>query len=347
MNDFKKTVVRIGVPRLIMSLFLLALIAAVAVYQLQLGMTLGQCIVRSCINMLLALAMVPAVKSGIGLNFGLPLGISCGLVAGLISLEYNMTGIGGIICAWTIAIPLAMVAGFAYGLLMNKVRGSELMVGTYIGFSIVAIMCIAWMKLPFKNPRIGWSMGEGLRVTITLDGWYDKALNRLWAFDIAGVTIPTGLLLTCAFFCFIIWLFTRSRAGMCMMAGGSNPNFARFNGINPSRTRILGAILSTVLGAIGIIFYAQGFGFYQLYSAPMTMAFPAVAAVLIGGASSNKISISNVVLGTFLFQSILSLASPVAGAILPEGNLAEVFRIIISNGIILYALSKSDGGIRK
>lgn len=80
MNDFKKTVVRIGVPRLIMSLFLLALIAAVAVYQLQLGMTLGQCIVRSCINMLLALAMVPAVKSGIGLNFGLPLGISCGLV---------------------------------------------------------------------------------------------------------------------------------------------------------------------------------------------------------------------------------------------------------------------------
>ena len=66
MNDFKKTVVRIGVPRLIMSLFLLALIAAVAVYQLQLGMTLGQCIVRSCINMLLPLWLLPAIRRRYG-----------------------------------------------------------------------------------------------------------------------------------------------------------------------------------------------------------------------------------------------------------------------------------------
>ena len=132
--------------------------------------------------------------------------------------------------------------------------------------------------------------------------------------------------------------------GMGMAASGSNPNFARFNGINPDHTRIIGAILSTVLGAIGIIIYAQGFGFYQLYSAPMTMAFPAVAAVLIGGATASKISVFNVILGTTLFHSILALASPVAGAIFPEGNLAEVFRVIISNGIILYALSKFEGG---
>ena len=94
------------------------------------------------------------------------------------------------------------------------------------------------------------------------------------------------------------------------------------------------------LGGIGIIIYAQGFGVYQLYTAPLMMAFPAVAAVLIGGATASKISVGNVVLGTLIFQSILSVAAPVASAIFPEGNLSEVFRTIISNGIILYALSK-------
>ena len=344
MSQIKKYVNRIGLSRLIMTGFLLLLLVAVVLCQLPLGMSIGQCIVRSGINLVLALAMIPAVKSGIGLNFGLPLGICCGLLAGMISLEYNLTGIGGIVAACAISIPFSVVAGLIYGLLMNKVKGSELMVGTYVGFAIVSVLCIAWLKLPFSNPKMSWAMGEGLRNTITLDDWYNKTLNELWAFDVLGVTIPTGLLLTCALFCLLVWAFTKSRTGMSVMAGGSNPNFARYNGINADRTRIIGAVFSTMLAGFGIIIYSQGFGFYQIYTAPMTMAFPAVAAVLIGGATASKISVFNAVLGTALFQSILALASPVAGAILPEGNLAEVCRIIISNGIILYALSRSKGG---
>ena len=339
-----KIVNRLGITRLVMSIFLIVLLCCVVFYNLSLPLALSQCFVRAGINLVLGLAMVPAIQSGIGMNFGLPLGISCGLVAGLISLEYDILGVPGIIAAILISLPFSVIAGFGYGVLLNKVKGSELMVGTYVGFSIVALMCIAWIELPFNHPGLKWAMGEGLRVTITLDAWYDKALNKLWAFDIFGVVIPTGLLLTCAFFCLLVWIYNRTRMGMAMTAGGNNPNFARFNGINPNRTRIIGAILSTVLGAIGIIIYAQGFGFYQLYSAPMTMAFPAVAAVLIGGATASKISVFNVVLGTTLFHSILALASPVAGAIFPEGNLAEVFRVIVSNGIILYALSKFEGG---
>ena len=347
MSGIKDFVNRLGMPRLIMSIFLLLLLIMVAIYQLPFSMIVSQSITRSGINMVLALAMVPAIKSGIGMNFGLPLGIICGLIGGLISLEYNITGLLGILAAWLISVPLAIVAGWAYGLLLNKVKGSELMVGTYVGFSVVSLMCIAWLKLPFNNPSLGWAMGDGLRVTITLDEWYDKALNELWAFEVFGVTIPTGLILTCALFCLLVWIYIRSRAGMSLMAGGSNPNFARYNGINPNRTRVVGAILSTIIAALGIIVYAQGFGFYQLYSAPMTMAFPAVAAVLIGGASATKIKISNVVIGTTLFQSILAIASPVAAAIFPEGNLAEVFRVIVSNGIILYALSRFEGGRHK
>ena len=344
MNKKHCFVENIGLPRLIMAAFLLLLLASVAIFRLQLALSISQCISRSCIYMVLALAMVPAVQSGIGLNFGLPLGICCGLLAGLMGLEWGFTGIAGIVIALLIAIPIAAVAGLLYGMLMNRVKGSELMVGTYVGFSVVSVMCIAWMKLPFRNPKFIWAMGSGLRNTITLDGFYEKALNELWSFEVLGIEIPTGLILACAFFCLLVWLFTQSKMGIAIAAGGSNPDFARFNGVNAERTRILGAVFSTILGAFGIIIYSQGFGFYQLYNAPMNMAFPAVAAVLIGGATARKISVWNVVWGTVLFQSILTLASPVAGAILPEGNLAEVFRIIISNGIILYALTKAGGG---
>ena len=45
----------------------------------------------------------------------------------------------------------------------------------------------------------------------------------------------------------------------------------------------------------------------QLYNGPMMMGFNSVAAVLIGGASPKRARISNVLIGTFLFQGILAL----------------------------------------
>ena len=85
--------------------------------------------------------------------------------------------------------------------------------------------------------------------------------------------------------------------------------------------------------------YQQSFGFIQLYKAPLFMAFPAVAAILIGGASVNKASILNVVIGTVLFQGILSMTPSVINSIL-QTDMSEVIRIVLSNGMILYALTR-------
>jgi simple sugar transport system permease protein len=94
---------------------------------------------------------------------------------------------------------------------------------------------------------------------------------------------------------------------------------------------------------VGIIVYAQTFGFLQLYMAPLFMAFFAVASILIGGATLNRATIWHATVGCFLFQSILVVSMPVANLIISE-NLAEVARIIISNGIILYALTRREIG---
>lgn len=344
MKRLEQGIKSFGFPRLIILLFLLALCVMMPILNIPVGMTLSQSLVRIGINVVLSLAMVPGIVAGTGMNFALPIGIECGLVAGIISLQFNMIGLGGLLGAMLISIPISVVVGYLYALLVNRVPGNEMMVSTYMGFSIVALMSIGWIVLPFNHPAIVWPIGNGLRTTITLEAWYDRVLNNLWSFTAFGVHIPVGLILTCAFFCIVTYLFLHSYTGIVMRTVGANPDFARANGVEVRKMRTLSVILSTVLGGIGIIIYAQGFGFYQLYSAPEMMAFPAIAAVLIGGATPNRISIGNVVLGTLMFQSILTIAVPVANGFIPEGNLSEVVRTIVSNGIILYALSRMQGG---
>ena len=119
-------------------------------------------------------------------------------------------------------------------------------------------------------------------------------MNDTLSFKLGGFVVPTGLLLFLFFMCFLVWLFMRSKTGMAMSAAGSNPMFAKAAGINVNKMRLIGTTLSTVLAAVGIIVYAQGFGFMQLYNGPMMMGFNSVAAVLIGGASPKRASISHV-----------------------------------------------------
>lgn len=106
----------------------------------------------------------------------------------------------------------------------------------------------------------------------------------------------------------------------------------------------MGTVLSTICGAIGIVIYAQGIGMYQLYTAPRNMAFPAIAAILVGGATLKKANIWHVIIGVVLYQAILTIAPVVSAQLIDDGSsLSEIARVIICNGVILYALTKIDG----
>ena len=142
---------------------------------------------------------------------------------------------------------------------------------------------------------------------------------------------------------FLMWAFLHTKTGTAMTAVGSNPAFAKASGIDIDRTRMLSVIMSTWLAAVGILVYEQGFGFIQLYMAPFTMALPAVSALLIGGASVNKASITNVIIGTFLFQGIVTMTPTVMNAMI-HTDMSEVVRVIASQGMILYALTRKTEG---
>ena len=336
-------VTKLGLPRLIIGLFFLLLCVLGTVYDLSLPTLLSNSVVRMGMNSILVLAMVPGIQCGISLNLGLPLGIVGGLLGGLLCIELGYSGWGGFLFAIAVGILIAMVVGYLYGLLLNRLKGSEMAVTTYVGYSIVSLMCIAWMLLPFKSTVLRWPLGPGLRATLRLDSSYKHILNNLWSFEIGGFTVATGLLLFMALCCLLMWLFLRSKTGVAMSAAGNNPRFAEATGINVDKMRIIGTVLSTILGAVGIIVYSQSYGFMQLYTAPRQIGFIAASAILIGGASTSRCRISHVIIGTFLFQGVLTLGMPVANVLVPQSTISETLRILISNGIILYALTKSGG----
>ena len=331
-----------GLPRLIISAFLLVLFILSPIVGADLPMQITNVINRFSWNAVLVLAMVPMVHSGCGLNFGLPLGIVAGLLGGTLSLEFGFTGPVSFLMAVLIATPFALLFGGGYGWLLNKIKGGEMMIATYVGFSSVSFMCMMWLLLPYHKADMVWGLsGKGLRTTISLEGYYDKALSNFLQINIGKISIPMGALLLFALLAFAMWAFLHTKTGTAMTAVGSNPTFAKAAGIHVDKIRMLSVVMSTWLGAVGILVYQQGFGFIQLYNAPFYMALPAVSAILIGGASVNKASIINVIVGTFLFQGIVTMTPTVMNNMI-HMDMSEVIRMIASNGMILYALTRKS-----
>ena len=335
-----------GLPRLIIAGFLLLLFAAAPVVGCDLATQITNTINRFSWNAILVLAMVPMIHSGCGLNFGLPLGIISGLLGATLSIEFGFEGPLSFLMAILIATPFALILGAGYGWLLNKIKGGEMMIATYVGFSSVSLMCMMWLLLPYKHATMVWGLsGKGLRTTISLEGYYDKVLADFLQINIGKLSIPVGTLLFFALFAFAMWAFLHTKTGTAMTAVGSNPAFAKAAGINVDKIRLLSVIMSTWLAAIGILVYEQGFGFIQLYMAPFYMALPAVSAILIGGASVNKAPIANVIIGTFLFQGIVTMTPTVMNNAI-HMDMSEVIRIIASNGMILYALTRKTEGAK-
>ena len=188
-NPVKSAVQKFGLPRIIIVGFFIFLVIAAGGFQMNLMQLLSDCVSRWGMFGILTLAMVPAVQCGIGLNFGISMGIVGGLLGGLIVIELDVARIPALVAvspmfgmwvsvlvAIVIGVILATGIGYLYGLLLNQVKGSEMTVTTYVGFSIIAFMNMLWMLLPFQNGELKWpNAGKGLRNTISLSTSFSGA----------------------------------------------------------------------------------------------------------------------------------------------------------------------------
>lgn len=336
---------RIGRARFVMLVFLTFLLVMMFACGLDAGTLISNTLVHIGMSAFFVLAMMVTVRTGTGLNFGLPMGLIAGMLAGVLSLEWRLSGWAGLWTAIGLALVFGAIVGWVYGLILNHVKGSEMVVGNYIAYSFTFLMCIAWMFLPFTNSKLILVVnGFGLRTQVPILEYYYGIVDRFLALQIGSVTIPVGMFLFFGVAAFAVWLFFRTRTGISMTVAGANPKFARGLGINEDRAHIAGTVISCMLAAVGIVIYSQSYGYYMLYTTPKSMAFPPMAAILIGGASTKKANLGNVLIGMVIYYTIITLASPVAGAIFVGDSISEPLRVVIQNGVVLYALTRIGGG---
>jgi simple sugar transport system permease protein len=349
----------IGWPIIIIGLLLLALFILCPIVGVNIHFAFSNVIGRFAMNLVLVLSLVPMIQTGCGLNFGIPLGIASGILGMACSIELATTnffglvtegalkflsiGFLGMLVAIIVGCTFAALVGLGYGYILNRIKGDEMIISTYTGFAFIALMCLLWIKfLPFKNPILIYAYGgEGFKPQVTLDQNWASILDNFLSLKIGPViNIPVGTILFGALCCFLMWVFFRSKLGTAMTAAGSNPEYAKASGVSVSKMRRISVVMSTAIAALGIIIYAQSYTFVQFYTAPNNFTMPVVAAILLGGAAIKKASIKNVLIGTFLFFGVITLGPQVAGNTLAD--LAEPARLVVQNGMILYALTRKE-----
>ena len=144
----------------------------------------------------------------------------------------------------------------------------------------------------------------------------------------------------------IIW-FRKTKLGHDMRAVGQDMQVARDAGINVEKTRIIAIVMSTVLAGFGMIIYLQNMGNLSTYSSHSQIGMFCIAALLVGGASVDKASIGNVLLGVTLFH-LMFIVAPQAGAkITGDSMIGEYFRVFVSYAVITVALVMYETKKRK
>lgn len=153
------------------------------------------------------------------------------------------------------------------------------------------------------------------------------------------VRVPAGTFLITLGLCGFIMFFTKTKLGQDMRTVGQDRHIAEVSGIDADRVRIIAMVMSTVLAAVGQIIFLQNLGTFSTYGSHEQTGMFAIAALLIGGASVAKATISQALIGTLLFHTMF-IVSPLAGRVLlGDAQLGEFFRAFVAYGIIGLSLA--------
>lgn len=154
-----------------------------------------------------------------------------------------------------------------------------------------------------------------------------KSLVAMIKFPVATIF---SILMLCAFNLFIV----RTKLGQDFRTVGQDMHVAKVSGINVDRVRIISIMISTVLAAWGQLIFLQNIGTLNTYGSHEQVGMFAVASILIGGASVNKATIGQAILGTTLFH-LMFIISPFAGKnLFGNAQIGEYFRVFVAYGVI-------------
>jgi len=339
MNPFEYFLINFAVPILIT----IIVIIAIPLSGLSWEFLIRELVIRLSRDSFLILALLIPIIAGMGMNFAIPLGAMAGQIGIIFITDWGIVGMPGLFLAVLISTPIAILLGYFAGIVLNRAKGREMVTGFMLAFFMNGIYQLVVLYgmgsvIPMKNSSILLSRGYGIRNAINLLG-IRQVLDNLIAIDIGGILVPIATLLTIALVCLFIIFFRKTKLGQDIRSVGQDNEIARSLGINVEITRILSVSISTILACYGQIIFLQNIGSLATYNCHDFVGVFAVAALLVGGASVRKATISNVFIGVILFHTMF-VVSPRAGKeLLGQAQLGEYFRVFISYGVIAFSLA--------
>lgn len=154
-----------------------------------------------------------------------------------------------------------------------------------------------------------------------------RSLVAMIKFPVATIVV---ILILCAFNLFIV----KTKLGQDFRTVGQDMHVAKVSGIHVDRVRVISIMISTVLAAWGQLIFLQNIGTLNTYGSHEQVGMFAVASILIGGASVNKATIGQAILGTTLFH-LMFIISPFAGKnLFGNAQIGEYFRVFVAYGVI-------------
>jgi len=130
-----------------------------------------------------------------------------------------------------------------------------------------------------------------------------------------------------------------TRLGQNMRTVGQSISVANASGINSDQTRVLAMIISTVLASWGQIIFLQNIGTFSTYGAHTQIAQFAIAALLVGGASVQKATNKQAIIGVILFHTLFIVAPQAGKELFNNAQIGEYFRVFVSYGVIALSLA--------
>lgn len=316
---------------------------------LPLKFLMNEMIIRLARNLILVLSLILPVITGMGLNFGIVLGAMAGQIGIIFVTNYKIGGGLGFFLSLLISTPVAILFGYLVGRLLNKAKGREMITSMILGFFANGIyqfifLLLAGTIIPIKNKALLLSSGVGLKNTIDL-AHIRYSLDHLIPFEKIDLSFfqwlgkfPVTTLLFTLLLYLLVNGFLKTKLGQDMRAVGQDMHIAEVSGIDVDKTRIISIILSTVLAAWGQVIFLQNIGTMNTFASHSQVGLFAVASLLVGGATVDKASWKEALIGTFLFH-LLFIISPLAGQnIAGNAQIGEYFRVFIAYGIIGIAL---------
>ncbi len=290
----------------------------------------------------MVLALLIPITAGMGINFAVTIGAISAQIGLIAIIILQVEGFKGMIMAGLLALLIAFFMGWIMGLILNRVKGKEMITTIIIGFLGNGIYQFIFLVgygtfIKALNTEIMLSRGVGVRNMVDL-AEYRNILDNIWVFQVGGIIIPLFMIMLVISFCLVVTYIMNTRMGQKFRAVGEDMEVSSSIGIDVDKTRIQAMIISTIIACFGQLIYLQNIGMLNVYTAHLNSDIFSAAALLAGGASIKNAQVRHAILGVFLFHSLF-IVSPQAGQnLFGNAALGEYFRSFIAYGTIAIAL---------